>query len=253
MPFGLINAPTTFMRLMDDVLRPFTNTFVVVYLDDTLIFNRTWEEHMQHIQQVLSTLQQHKLYANLEKCSIGMNMVQYLGYIVDEHGVHMDPAKIQVIHDWPGPTTLIKLRSFLELANFYRRFMLGFSHTAWALNQVTKGSGKENFAWGKAQQQVFDDLKHRLCSGPVLSLPNLQQSFEIETDASDYIVGAVLTQHGHLVAYHSETLSDTVQKYPTNDKEMYSIVQACHQWKHYIMGNETIIHTNHKPLQFIQT
>jgi hypothetical protein len=95
MPFGLTNASTTFMRLMDDVLRPFTNSFVVVYLDDILIFNRTWEEHMRHIQQVLSTLQQHKIYANLEKFSFGMNKVQYLGYIFDEHGVHVDPAKIQ--------------------------------------------------------------------------------------------------------------------------------------------------------------
>ena len=96
MPFGLTNAPTTFMRLMDDVLRPFTNSFVLIYLDDILIFSRTWEEHMQHIQQVFSTLRQHKIYANLEKFSFGMNKVQYLGYIVDEHGVHVYPAKIQV-------------------------------------------------------------------------------------------------------------------------------------------------------------
>jgi hypothetical protein len=152
MPFGLTNAPTTFMRLMDDVLRPFTNSFVVVYLDDILIFNRMCEENMQHIQQVLSTLRQHKLYANLEKCSFGMNMVQYLGYIVDEHGVHVDLAKIQVIHDWPAPTTLTELRSFLGLANFYRRFMLGFSHITWALNQVNKGGGRAKFVWGKEQQ-----------------------------------------------------------------------------------------------------
>jgi hypothetical protein len=96
MPFGLTNAPATFMRLTDDALRPFTNSFVVVYLDGILIFIRTWEEHMRHIQQVLSTLRQHKLYVNLEKCSFGMNKVQYLGYIVDEHGVHVDPSKIQV-------------------------------------------------------------------------------------------------------------------------------------------------------------
>jgi hypothetical protein len=94
MPFSLTNEPSTFVRLMDDVLRPFTNSFVVVYLDDILIFSRTWEEHMWHIQQVLSTPRQHKLYANLEKCSFGMNRVQYLGYVVDEHGVHVDPAKI---------------------------------------------------------------------------------------------------------------------------------------------------------------
>jgi hypothetical protein len=158
-----------------------------------------------------------------------MNKVQYLGYIVDEHGVHVDPAKIQVICDWPAPTTLTELRSFLGLANFYQWFVLGFSHIAWALNQVTKGAGRENFVWGKEQQRAFDDLKHYLCSPLVLSFPDLQQLFEIENDASDYVVGTVLTQHGHLVAYHSETVSDTVRKYPTHDKEMYSIVQACRQ------------------------
>jgi hypothetical protein len=119
MPFGLTNSPTTFMSLMDDILIPFTNSFVVVYLDDILIFSRTWEENMQHIQQVLSTLQQHNLYANLEKFSFGMNRVQYLGYIVDENGVNVDPAKIHFIHDWPAPTTMTKLRIFLGLANFY--------------------------------------------------------------------------------------------------------------------------------------
>jgi hypothetical protein len=109
--------------------------------------------------------------------------------------------------------------------------VLGFSHIAWALNQVTKGSGKENFAWGKEQRKAFDDMKHRLCSTPLLSLPDLEQPFEIEIDASDYVVGIVLTQHGHPVTYHSETLSHNVHKYPTYDKLMYSIVQAFRQWK----------------------
>jgi hypothetical protein len=113
---------------------------------------------------------------------------------------------------------------------------------------VSKGDGKEKFVWGKSQQQAFDDLKHRLCSAPVLSLPDLQQPFEIEIDASNYVVGAILTRHGHPMAYHSETLSDVVHKYPTYDKKIFSIVQSCPQWKHYILRKETIIHTDHKPL-----
>jgi hypothetical protein len=182
-----------------------------------------------------------------------MDMVHYLGYIIDNHGVHVDPSKIQFIHDWPAPSTLTELRSFLGLSNFYCRFVFGFSHISWALNQVTKGGGKETFVWGRSQQQSFDDLKKGLCSTPVLSLLDLQQPFEIETDASDYVVGVILTQHVHPVAYHSETLSYVVHKYPNYDKEMYSIVQAYRQWRHYILGKETIIYTDHEPLQFMKT
>jgi hypothetical protein len=105
--------------------------------------------------------------------------------------------------------------------------VLGFSHITWPLSQVTKGRAKEKLFWYESQQKAFRELKHRLCSAPVLTLPYLQQPFEIETDASDYAIGVVLTQHGHLVAYHSEILSDIVWKYPTYEKEMYSIVQAC--------------------------
>ena len=118
---------------------------------------------------------------------------------------------------------------------------------------MTKGDGRAKFVWGKEQQWEFDDLKHHLCSTPILSLPDLQQPFKIKTRASDYVEGVVLAQDSHSVAYHSETLSDTVRKYPTYEKEMYSIVQACLQWKHYILEKDKIIHIDHKPLQFIQT
>jgi hypothetical protein len=182
-----------------------------------------------------------------------MDKVHYLGYIFYQHGVHVDQAKIQVIHEWPAPTTLTELWIFLGLANLYHRFLLGFSHIAWAPSQITKSGGKEKFAWGWSKQQAFDDLKECLCSAPILSLPNLQQPFEIKTNSLEYVVGIVLTQHDHPMAYHSETLSNVVRKYPTYDKEMYSIVQACRQWRHYILGRETIIHTDHKPLQFMQT
>jgi hypothetical protein len=155
-----------------------------------------------------------------------MDRVHYLGYIIDQHGVHVDPAKIQVICDWPAPTTLTELQSFLGLANFYHRFMLVFSHIAWALSQIIRGGGKEKFVWVLSQQQAFDDLKQCLCSTLVLSLPDLQHPFEIKIDASNYVVGIVLTQHDNPMAYHSDTLSYVVRKYPTYDKEMYSIVQA---------------------------
>jgi hypothetical protein len=227
MPFGLTNAPATFMRLMDDILRPFTNSFVVVYLDDILIFSQSWEEHLHHIRQVLQTLRQHKLCANLEKCTFGMTEVQYLGYIIDEQGVHVDPAKVQVIRDWPSPTTLTELRSFLGLANFYRKFVLGLSHISLPLSQVIKGGDKANFSCYESQHKDFQDLKHHLCFALVLTLIELQQPFNIETYSFDYVINPVLTQHGHPMAYHSETLSETVRKYPTYDKDMYSIVQAC--------------------------
>jgi hypothetical protein len=142
-----------------------------VYLDGILIQIKTWVEHLQHIQQVLHTLRQHKLHTNLENFSFGMERVYYLGYIIDQHDVHVDPTKIQVIHGWPTPTTLTELQIFLGLANFYHRFVLGFSHIALALSQVTRGGGKEQFVWGWSQQQDFDDLKKLLCSTPILSLP----------------------------------------------------------------------------------
>ena len=134
---------------MDDILWPFTNSFGVVYLNDILIFSKSWAYHLRHIQQVLNTLRKHQLYTNLEKCSFGMTRVQY--YIVYEHGVHVDPAKIQAIQDRLTPIKLTELHSFLWLTNFYYRFMLGFSHIAWALNQVTKVDGKDKFVWSESQ------------------------------------------------------------------------------------------------------
>ena len=136
----------------------------------------------------------------------------------------MDPAKIQVIQDWPAPTTLTELRNFLGPSNLYRRFVLGFSHITWPLSQVTKGGAREKFFWSESQQKAFIELKHCLCFSPVLTLPDLKQPFEIETYASDYAIGQVLTQWGHPVAYHSDTLFDTVCKHPTYDKEIYSIM-----------------------------
>jgi hypothetical protein len=133
-------------------------------------------------------------------------MVQYIGYIVYVHDVNVDIVKIQVIRDWPAPTTLAELQIFLGITNIYRRFVLGLSHIVWALNQVTRGGGKEKFVWFMSWQQTFNDLKQCLCSTPGISLPDPQKPFEIETYDSNYVVGTILTQHGHPVAYHSTTI-----------------------------------------------
>eukprot|EP00253_Pinus_taeda_P009618 PITA_09618 len=144
-----------------------------------------------------------------------------------KHSIDLNPAKIQVVQDWPSPTTLIELHRFLGLANFYYRFVLGFPHITWPLSHVIKEGAKGKFFWSESQQKAFIEFRDRLYSAPALTLPDLQQPFEVEIDASDYGIGAVLTQHKNLVAYHSEALLETVWKYPTYDKGMYSIMQAC--------------------------
>jgi hypothetical protein len=132
-----------------------------------------------------------------------------------EYGVHVDPAKIQVIHDWSASKTMTELYSFLGLANLYHRFVLGFSHIACALSQVTKGGAKTKFVWSVPQQKAFKDFKSSLYSAPVIILPDLQHPFEIDMDALDYLIGAVLTYHGKSVAYNSENISDIMCRYPT--------------------------------------
>jgi hypothetical protein len=179
---------------------------------------RLWQNTCSIFNKFCTLLWRHKLYANLEKYSFSMNRVQYLGYIIYAHGVYVYPANIQVICDSPAPTTLTELQIFLVLANFYRRFVLGFSCIAWSLSQITRGGGKEKCVWAPSQKNVVDDLKQCLCSALVISLPDLQQPFHIETDASYYSVGAVITQHDHPLAYHSETLTDVIYKYPNYEK-----------------------------------
>ena len=147
-----------------------------------------------------------------------MNNIKYLGYVIDYAGIHFDPEKLQILKYWPIPQNIHELRSFLGLANFYRRFILGFSHISWSLNQLTKGNGKTIFKWTPTQQQSFKQIKNKLCTALVLVLPDLHQPFEIETDASDYALSVVITQSDLLVMFHSETFSDTVKMYSTHEK-----------------------------------
>ncbi|XP_048630695.1 uncharacterized protein LOC125604315 [Brassica napus] len=182
MPFGLTNAPSTFMRLMNQVLRPFIGKFVVVYFDDILIYSRCLDEHLRHLEQVIKVLRQEGLYANLKKCVFCTDELVFLGFVVSSQGLKVDEEKIKAIHDWHTPTTIGHVRSFHGLASFYRRFVKDFSTIAAALTSVIKKN--VSFIWGPAQEESFNKLKYSLTHAPVLTLPNFDKTFEIESDAS---------------------------------------------------------------------
>jgi hypothetical protein len=179
MPFGLCNAPTTFMRLMNDILCPFIDSFVIVYLDDILVYNATWEEHISHLMQVLETLKKHQLLENLKKCEFAQQYLVYLGYVIGGGELKIDPAKMEAIMKWLVPTNVSEVRSFIGVTQYLRKFIASFSVVATPLHAITT-SGK-SFQWGKGQQRAFEELKKKISQAPVLALPNLQQPFEVET------------------------------------------------------------------------
>src|SRR4051812_41944340 len=190
MPFGLSNAPSTFMRLMNHILRSLIGKSVVVYFDDILVYSKSLEEHVTHVKEVLQILRHENLYANLPKCTFAKDKLIFLGFVVSSNGIEVDVSKVKDIRDWPIPTNDSELRSFHGLAGFYRRFVEDFSTIAFPLNELTKKN--VTFVWGKAQQKAFDELKKRLTEAPLLALPYFTKTFEIECDASGIGIGGVL-------------------------------------------------------------
>ena len=174
-----------------------------------------------------------------------------MGHIVGGGELKIDPSKVEVIVNWPKPKSATEVRSFLGAAQCWRKFIANFSLIVAPLDALT--GLKQVFMWGGKQQKAFDTLKEKISTTPVLALPDLQHPFEIETDASDYAMGAVLMQHGKPIFYHSKTFTSAVVIYPTYDKELYALVQSVKKWKHYLMGKETIIHTYHQPLQYLHS
>eukprot|EP00253_Pinus_taeda_P010211 PITA_10211 len=219
MPFGLCNAPATFMCVMNDVLRPFLDEFVIIYLDDILIFSKSRDEHVMYVKKVLDVLKKQQLYHKMSKCEFGKSSLVYLGHIVGGGELKIDPSKVDVILNWPRPKIVTEVRSFLRSTQYWRKFIANFSLIAAPFHALT--SVKKVFQWEGKQQKAFDALKEKISTGPVLALPNLRQSFEIQTNASDYAMGAVLMQHGKPIYFHSETFNGAVINYPTYDKELY--------------------------------
>lgn len=248
MPFGLTNAPSTFMRLMNEVLKAFLGKFVVVYLDDILVYSKSEEEHLGHLRQLFEALRFQKLYGKKEKCSFLVESVMFLGYVVSKDGVSVDQSKIEAIKSWPSPTNISEVRSFHGLASFYRRFIRDFSTIT---SPITNCMKKGVFVWNVAAQKAFDLIKERLCAAPLLALPDFSQPFEVECDASGVGIGAVLIQGKRPIAYFSEKLGGARLNYCTYDKEFYAMVRALDHWSHYLRPSHFILHSDHESLKYI--
>ncbi|GKB42146.1 RNA-directed DNA polymerase [Tanacetum coccineum] len=243
MPFGLSNAPSTFMRLMNQVFKPFIGHFVVVYFDDILIYSSSLEQHLSHLRQIFSVLRAQKLYANGKKCHFLVTEVTFLGYIVTGSGIKMDPAKVEAIISWPTPSTIHDIRSFHGLASFYRRFIWNFSSIIAPLTECMKGG---RFTWTSEAAKAA-----KVTEAPVLALPNFDEVFQVECDASGVGIGGVLSQNQRPIAFFSEKLNDARRKYSTYDKEFYAIVRSLDTWRHYLLSNEFVLFSDHEALKFI--
>ncbi|KAD5802405.1 hypothetical protein E3N88_13765 [Mikania micrantha] len=249
MPFGLTNAPAVFMDLMNRVCKPYLDKFVIVFIDDILIYSKSEEEHAEHLRLLLELLKQEQLYAKFSKCDFWMREVQFLGHIVNEKGIHVDPAKIEAIKKWEAPKTPTEVRQFLGLAGYYRRFIEGFSKIAQPLTALTHKGTKYN--WTDKQEAAFQLLKQKLCSAPILSLPEGTEDFAVYCDASGQGLGCVLMQRDKVIAYASRQLRTHEKNYTTHDLELGAVVFALKIWRHYLYGTKCTIYTDHKSLQHI--
>jgi hypothetical protein len=201
MSFGLTNAPAYFMNLMNKVFMEYLDRFVVVFIDDILIYSKCESEHEEHLRLVLQKLRDNQLYAKYSKCEFWIDEVPFLGHIISNGGLSVDPAKVKEVMAWSVPTTVTEIRSFLGLAGYCQRFIKGFSKIAKPMTSLLE-KGRE-FKWDEKCQDNFDQLKKRLMSPPVLVMPDLQKGFDIYCDACGQGLGCVLMQEGHVIAYTS--------------------------------------------------
>ncbi|GJW58720.1 putative reverse transcriptase domain-containing protein [Tanacetum coccineum] len=204
MPFGLTNAPAVFMDLMNRVCKPYLDKFVIVFIDDILIYSRNEEEHASHLRIILELLRKEKLYAKFSKCDFWIHIVQFLGHLINNQGLHVDPAKIEAVKNWTSPATPTEVRQFLGLAGYYRRFIEGFSKIAKPLTKLTQKN--KSYIWGEEQESAFQLLKQKLCEAPILALPEGNDNFVVYCDASLQGLGAVLMQREKVIAYASRQL-----------------------------------------------
>ncbi|KAL8104850.1 hypothetical protein AgCh_028861 [Apium graveolens] len=251
MSFGLTNAPAAFMDLMNRVYKEYLDKFIIVFIDDILIYLKNPEDHAVHLQIALQKLREKQLYAKFSKCEFWLTEVQFLSHVISKEGIKVDPVKIEAVSKWEQPKTPTEIRSFLGLAGYYRRFVKDFSKIASPLTKLTRKN--EKFAWTEKCEESFQELKRRLVTAPVLALPNETGNFVIYSDASLKGLGCVLMQHDEVIAYASRQLKPHEQKYPVHDLKLAAIVFALKLWRHYLYGEKCDIYTDQKSLKYIFT
>src|SRR3954466_7248352 len=251
MPFGLTNAPAVFMDMMSGIFRPFLNKFVVVFVDDILIYSASEAEHAEHLGIALQLLRDNKLYAKLSKCEFWLPEVKFLGHVVSGKGIAVDEEKVAAVKDWRTPRTVFDIRSFLGLAGYYRRFVQDFAKLASPLTRLTRKDVK--FVWTDACEESFQELKTRLTTAPILIVPERGRGYTLYCNASLLGYGGALMQDDRVVAFGSRQLKDHERNYPTHDLELGSVVFALKSWRHYLYGEDFVAFSNHKSLGYIFT
>ncbi|KAL0200281.1 hypothetical protein M9458_003468, partial [Cirrhinus mrigala] len=259
MPYGLSVSPSVFQTFLNEVFREFLHRFVVVYIDDILIYSRNMAEHRQHVQQVLQKLRHHQLYLKLEKCEFHKSSVQFLGYNINSEGVLMDQGKVDAIQNWPQPDSIKALQRFLGFANFYCRFIKDYSSIIAPLTSLLRGRPRR-LTWDPAAHEAFQHIKKLFSTAALLHHPNPILPFTVEADASTTGVGAVLSQAVgessalHPCAFSSRKVSPAEQNYDVENRELLAIKLALEEWRHWLEGavHPFTIITDHKNLQYLQ-
>nr|CAB3502749.1 unnamed protein product [Digitaria exilis] len=251
MSFGLTNAPAYFMYLMNSVFMPELDKFVVVFIDDILVYSKNEEEHAEHLRIVLQRLRDHKLYAKFSKCEFWLDSVKFLGHTVSKDGISVDPTKVQQVMDWKPRTSVHEIRSFLGLAGYYRRFIPDFSRVAKPMTELLKKGQK--FVWDGKCEEAFRTLRKLLTSAPVLTQPDSTKPYDVYCDASGTGLGCVLMQENRVIAYASRALRPHELNYPTHDLELAAVIHALKIWRHYLIGVPCNVYTDHKSLKYVFT
>lgn len=215
-------------------------------MDDILIYSTSLQDHKNHLQEVFSILRVNKLFVKGTKCSFSQPKLEYLGHVISAEGVATDPEKIKAVQSWPTPTNIKQLRGFLGLSGYYRKFIQGYGTISKPLTELLKKN--ISFVWSSTVNEAFLALKEALVKAPVLALPDFSKPFTLHTDASGVDIGAVLSQHGHPIAYLSKTLSSRSQAFSTYEKECLALIMAVEKWKSYLQHQQFTIFTDHKSL-----